>query len=622
MSNNDKNKNLDTVPGFVGEVRRSKLVSTAGPGAIIDLAVRPGGEAVSGVVAGIEEWNEPEWIEERRLQARHGLKRLGMPPVRQRNDHYTEHTVPFVRFPGWLQCPSCKILRPAKYWSNNKSNLGHAGRYCRSCKNDQGKPLAVVPVRFITACENGHLDDFPWKGWIGCTCDWADVRLTLRQQGAGLAGLMLRCLEKSCPGHGGKSLAGIFGEEGLVRVGLEQCKGRRPWLSTEHAQNEPCGVPRRVLQRGASNVYWPEIDSALDIPPFNRKEIPELDRHAATLKGLPQDVRTAVIKGLGLAVSLDMSMESILEYYSDSFDEEEREEELTFEEYRHFLNLGAPFSRYKSSEFEIESVPIPDEFEPLLETLVQAHRLREVRLLKGFTRIYPPSGAFSDSSVVSAPISRAKTDWLPAIELRGEGLFFALSIDRLREWESRPCVQDRMERLKESVRGDLFDREDFPTNLDARFVLLHSLSHALMTRLTLSCGYSTASLVERVYSHTHSDEHPGRDMAGILIHTGTPDADGTLGGLVEQGETSRFGQILLGALTDSQWCSSDPLCISGTTTLSNARNGSACHSCLLVPETSCSFFNRYLDRAFLVGEPGVPELGFFSHLLDSMESAT
>lgn len=623
----DGNKNLGEVYGFAGEVRRSKLVSTAGPGAIVDLAVRPTGEPVSGVVAGIEEWDDVERIQERRLEQRHGLEWLGMPPVRQRQDRQDAHTVPLVRFPGWLQCPGCKTLRPADSWARHPRNKHHAGRYCNDCKSERDTPVAVVPVRFITACEHGHLDDFPWQRWVDCGCERRTARLRLVQRGAGLAGLHLSCLDTSCPGHVGASMEAIFGEHGLSKRGLGGCKGSRPWLSTSPSWDEDCDRRRRVLQRGASNVYWPDIDSALDIPPFEWARRPVLDPYLEKWMSRSESKRVELIELLELDRDSGLSVDEITEYYERAAGEATTDEPFTFDEYRHFMS--ARDRRIDEPEFELSKVELerrPDEpevddgfvrpFVPLIDLLVQAHRLREVRLIHGFTRIYPPAGAFSDSGVELAPISRKKNPkWLPAIELRGEGLFLALELEQVRQWERQDCVLERVEALKQTVREDLYDREEFPEHLDARFVLLHSLAHALMTRLTLSCGYSSASLVERIYANTAGPESPGPEMAGILIHTGTPDADGTLGGLVEQGEASRFCQLLLEALTDASWCSSDPLCITGTATLSNARNGSACHSCLLVPETSCTMFNRYLDRALLVGEPGNPGLGFFEHLL-------
>lgn len=56
-----------------------------------------------------------------------------------------------------------------------------------------------------------------------------------------------------------------------------------------------------------------------------------------------------------------------------------------------------------------------------------------------------------------------------------------------------------------------------------RLILVHSLAHALIRQLSLSCGYGSASLRERLYVDTNEWE-----MAGLLVFTSSPDADGTL----------------------------------------------------------------------------------------------
>ena len=192
--------NEDQITGFVGEGRRSRIISTMGSGAIVDLVIRPGGEPVSGVVMGIEFWDQPEFIRERRLEKKYNVAKLGMPPVRQEGDIKNMRTVPVARLPGWLQSAGCKLVKPAMSWSSNRGNIHHAGKYCLKCKDEQGKATAVVPVRFVVACEHGHLDDFPWQKWIGCDCIYEQAQLKLIQRGPGLSGLHLLCTNDSCPG--------------------------------------------------------------------------------------------------------------------------------------------------------------------------------------------------------------------------------------------------------------------------------------------------------------------------------------------------------------------------------------------------------------------------------------
>jgi hypothetical protein len=57
------------------------------------------------------------------------------------------------------------------------------------------------------------------------------------------------------------------------------------------------------------------------------------------------------------------------------------------------------------------------------------------------------------------------------------------------------------------------------------------------------------------------------------------------------------------------------VCIESDAQGADSLNLAACHSCTLLPETSCEEQNTFLDRAMLVGTPGHPEVGFFADLL-------
>src|SRR5262249_11790623 len=149
-----------------------------------------------------------------------------------------------------------------------------------------------------------------------------------------------------------------------------------------------------------------------------------------------------------------------------------------------------------------------------------------------------------------------------------------------------------------------------PVEISARFLLLHTLAHALMREVTLECGYSTASLRERLYVSAGA-----AGMAGMLGYTATGDSDGTLGALQRQALPRRIQNILCNAIRVMEWCASDPLCLEGAVGGLDLFSLAACHGCCLAPETSCEQFNRYLDRALLVGTPMDPAVGFFRELL-------
>ena len=91
--------------------------------------------------------------------------------------------------------------------------------------------------------------------------------------------------------------------------------------------------------------------------------------------------------------------------------------------------------------------------------------------------------------------------------------------------------------------------------------------------------------------------------------------EGTLGGLVRQGEPGRLDRTVTAAVANAAICSSDPLCIESAGQGTNALNLAACHACALLPETSCEEGNLLLDRVVVLGKPDQPEIGFFSTLL-------
>ena len=271
----------------------------------------------------------------------------------------------------------------------------------------------------------------------------------------------------------------------------------------------------------------------------------------------------------------------------------------------------------EKSELFLRFEPLPEGLRQHVGHITQVARLREVRALYGFSRINPPSGPMGKAKVT--PLSKSPKHWLPAVEVRGEGIFITLAEERLREWEAREPVRRRAAALdhqnRQEIRERLGDDAEPRFPITARYVLIHTLSHLLMRELALECGYSTSSLRERLYVDAGE-----LGMCGVLIFTATSDADGTLGGLVQQGRPDRIEALVRSAVDGARWCSSDPLCMTGIVSLSNGLNGAACHSCTLAPETSCETFNHFLDRALIVGIPGDERLqedqqvGFFADL--------
>jgi hypothetical protein len=252
-----------------------------------------------------------------------------------------------------------------------------------------------------------------------------------------------------------------------------------------------------------------------------------------------------------------------------------------------------------------------------IKNLVAVHRLREVSCLYGFTRFEAaPSntdGELEDVylQVLGAPVAR-DADWLPAIEQFGEGLFIQFDEAAIAKWLELPSTRERHDRLFLGYRhwAARFGGKA-PNYPGTAYVLLHSLSHALITDIALECGYPASSLKERVYALSSNPPGPP-DRCGILIYTATAGAQGTLGGLV--GTATRFAQILRGALARSAICSNDPVCADHEPDErggDRATHGAACHGCLLIAETSCEVRNLFLDRNLLVATMAADASSFF-----------
>jgi len=599
-------------------LRRSAVASLFGPGAVVDF--RTDKAPVSGMAAGLEEWDRSFWpaglansqtIRETRLEKKLDVHGFRLPPVieeRGKDEEPDKRRLVAVRFPQWLQCPDCEEIGPERTWD---SDIGEAYRFCARCtdKKPGQHKVFVIPVRFVMACTRGHVDEFPWHYWVGHKSDCTNrKRLTLKAEGAGLAGLILRCPECSQR----KSMDGIFSRGTWEHT---RCNGHRPWLAdgAETCSEHPVGV-----QRGASNLYFPITQSALSIPPWSDQLQLVLGDFWATLVNVDPTKRAIYIEisaegELGphlkelkmtpaqLAEAIERRIESYKEINVD---------DLRPAEFRQFVEQPGDMLD-ADLEFEIRREEVPEEIRPLVSTVVRAVRLREVRALTGFTRINPPGDP--DAPEV-AQLSKTKLPWLPAIEVRGEGIFLALNETTLSAWESRPDVLKRASDSDNVYRADWKARygsaAEPEKTITARYMLCHTLAHALMRQLTLECGYSSASLQERIYAAS-GDER----MAGILIYTATTDSDGTLGGLQRQGQAKRIAGILGRAINAMEWCSSDPLCISEAMGSHSSFSHAACHSCVLSPETSCESFNCFLDRALLIGTPESIDVGYFSSLL-------
>lgn len=612
------------------DVRRSEVVQACGPGAVVDF--RADGGLVSGVAAGLEEWDHsfypvglanPQVVHEPRLEKRLGVDGFRTPPVindRRPKDDPDPRRLVAVRFPDWLLCPKCEMLKPSRKWARDP---GKAYRYCGTCTgaSDTGGKAYVIPARFVMACESGHIDEFPWDWWVqhkeGCSREKRATEdnhpgLRLRSVRPGHAGLILSC--PTCKAE--RSMDGAFSRGTWEKYG-RKCRGRRPWLAG--GDEKDCKEFLHAVLCGASNLYFPVTVSALSIPPWSDhvqevlgtwwgalvkiKNAGELETFISSLANGPMK---SILEHLKMTpVDLAKAVHDRLHAYGRL-----PEGELKTDEYQRFARAKAGRS-HAGGDFEIHCEETPAEISPWISCVVRVRRLREVRAITGFTRINPPGDP--DWEKV-APLSKSNLGWLPALEVRGEGIFLALNEERLSRWEVQDKVVHRVQECDDHHKrvwmGRHGGRQPNRT-ITPRFMLCHTLAHALMRQLTLECGYSAAALRERIYAETK-----GQAMAGLLVYTATQDADGTLGGLERLGTAGRIEAVLQRAIEAIEWCSSDPLCISDVMGANDSSSHSVCHACCLAPETSCEEFNNFLDRGLLIGTSDNLELGFFRDMTD------
>lgn len=597
-----------------GKARLSQVVTTYGPGAMVDLLDH------SVIIGGLEFWHYDRQrgvpvLAEPRLRdavAEHlrGLERelaledaFREPPTGDDKEPSKFAGVQVLEFPQWFVCQNsdCRALM-----KSGQLEL-KSGKYVHTCTRTRA--TECVPVRFVSACPKGHLDEFPWV-WFAHRdrprCAAPSLRL-LEGATGDFSEVTVRC---ACGAWAPLSAA-------QVREANPMCSGRRPWLGPEG--DEECDERQRLLVRTASNSYFSQVVSALSVPEHGR----ELE-HIVRLHW--QILKKATAATLGPAKELVDELRIALAAYDDETvlgviealraERPLPREPLRTAELKQFLaqRAEAPGDLPASTDSFFARRALPKGgLPPGVAALVLAHKLREIRVQVGFTRLEPVTANLQgeyDLQVRSAALSQTKT-WLPASEVRGEGILMVLDESAVVEWENREVVKRRGRELlagydewAQTIRG----AAPFP---GLRFYLLHSLSHLLLSAISLECGYSASALRERIYCAAADSPYP---MAAILISTGTPGSEGTLGGLVEQGR--RLRTHLQRAYDLGVLCSNDPVC--GTHSPADDPGerhleGAACHGCLFIAECSCERFNRYLDRALVVptiGHPG--ELAYFS----------
>ena len=593
----------------VGGVRPSQMIHTYGPGAVVDL---PG---LSVVLAGTDLWdiNHSERVLEPRLLGAvrampgcHLVAEFRTPPWEDETpspfDDWARIGVPVHPFPRWLRCTGCDLLSPVdrkRFQLDVPVYRPDRARYYHDrCK---GRRPSAIPARFFVACPAGHLDDFPWEEFVhrGGRCPDGGPILELKEAGKASRATDVRVVCKTCGAN--RLVQDAFGSD--AEAHLPRCRGRHPHLQRFDAG---CTQPTRALLLGASNAWFAVYRSALTIPTVTGDIEQKVAEHWDDLSDI--DDRTefdVIVKRLKKRAG-EKALRWVLRWDADDVwtavdDHRDGNEgdigtgDLRGPEWEAFTAAVPP----KSDDFKVRALEVPAGFKKTIDHPIAVDRLREVQALCGFTRIDGPDAG--DSSRI-APIWKGEQSWLPAAEVRGEGILIRLPEARVEQWEKDYRTSSRYRDLVQATRNWRIRRGLDPAEgmVPARFVLLHTLSHLLVHQVALDCGYSTASIRERLYCRESGDPE-GPPMAGVLLYTASPDSEGTLGGLVALSEPSRLAGVLRNAVNPAKLCSTDPMCADRRAgDLGDSLHNAACHACLFAPETSCEVGNRYLDRGAVI----------------------
>jgi len=588
-----------------GQIRRGQVITTYGPGALIDLprhsAIIGGLDTSWPKTSDLEEIIEPRLAHKLQLMTGVAAPKLFAPPPDSNDPRETATGIGAWRFPEWFVVQEVGGSEDRE----RSRRLIH-----RKALDDKGRfdGRQVVATRFVRACPKGHVDDIDWRHFAHGSGDSCRRQLWLDERGTSgdLADLVVRC---EC----GK-WRGLYEASAIEVNPLGTCRGARPWLGKN--SSEDCKLPSRLLIRTASNAYFPQVVSVLSLP----------DRGTAVETAVRELWDDLQIVGNAADLAFLKKKPKIMQKLAP-FDEAE-----TLEAIREAKSGKSAEKPVKQVELEAllaapegfgDDVPVDPNFHARrlpdrawrhsdrcdgIEAVIQLHRLREILALMGFTRfeaVTPDINGEYETDVERAQIA-LDPQWFPAVENRGEGVFLQIRAGAVKTWLERPAVVERLEGLATGHSLWMEDRKAKRLFPGGPYVLLHTLSHLLIQSLAMRCGYPASSIRERIYADTQADRF------GILLYTGSPDAEGTLGGLVQ--EARHIEDHLLLALRMGALCSNDPICSQhepGKSMEKRWLHGAACHGCALVAETSCEMRNDYLDRALVVPVLGLRDAAFF-----------
>lgn len=590
-------------------IRFSHLLGYSGVGAIVR------GPNWLGVVQDIRNWTDKHgqvagelilYVE--RVRSALGItQELREPPHAQevKKGVIDGVCIPVTRFPSWVHCPTCGAMYRGPW---GKEGFGDPPQCTQGKCREKGSQHApkLEQVTWILVDPRGYLADVDWHYLAHAklpdpkACKVLD-QLFLIDKGGKRILLCAACNARTL----------FYGNE-WINFGFGRMQ---PWTKNDmviHSGESPESDKKdlaRILSVNDIRTYLPDVEIVLIIPPESRvrkgtvvdllyrnsKDRESIDKARTPLakksalsqlakkyRCSPQDIENALKdleKGYPLygetftpGMLLESEFDAFLEVLPDVQDDED-------------------FVTYDQTD-GLKLYPVAN----VLDRLIRVDRLKAINVFQGFRRINHKGDRVPPDIV-------GKSNWLPAMQLYGDGLFFTLDEHKLQKWEAHPEIQKRMQVI---VARFIQSGQLGPKQLTPRFLLLHTLSHLLIRQIEAEAGYPAASLTERLYC-----AQAPKKMAGVLIYVAVPDIAGSLGGLAELAEPRRFCALLTRALERAQWCSLDPVCTEHQGQGPGLLNRAACHACTLIPEPACEYGNVLLDRVFVKGDASIGLPSFF-----------
>ena len=571
----------------LGELRPNQIITTFGPGAIVD-AVKD-----SVTVLDTNYWQtKGNKIIDGRLASYLGVDCFYMP----RSSRYGD--LPVTTFPYMHVCSNLGCGRI--FDARDNFNLERYLRFGITCPDCQ-RP--AYPSRFITICEKGHMSDFPWHWWVhrgDCNCK-GQLRLYSTGNTSTLADMWVEC---TCGAK--RSMSGATQKDNFEG---QHCPGLHPFRP--RSKREKCERDVIPSQRGASNVYFSVTRSAISIPPWVNPLHNLIDEHFRLLVEMRELIGEEGINKIYEKYFSEYPRDEFDVALAKRLDDIKEFTEIKRMEYDAITHHDDPVYRCNKKHFKAEEDPLPQYLTPYFSRIIRITRLREVKVLLGFTRVDAPDpDADEQPNIVYLNKGSKGERWLPAVDINGEGVFIEFNQDSLKTWLSNEKVSALSKAYESGYKAYCDSREWKVTALrNAVYTLIHTFSHLLIKQMSMESGYSSTAIRERIYF--------GDKMAGVLLYTGSPDKEGSLGGLVELGAIEHMIPIMRNAFQEALLCTNDPECLHNQPNGENI-NGAACHSCCMISETACENGNRMLDRGLVVPIAEREDQSFFRKLVEDL----